>query len=148
MDYIKIRFVENRESAESEFRRTLDEMLRVANPRFTLSRHRWRPQIDIRETADEVIVVAEIAGVQREAIQLEVAPGSVKIFGIREGGVEPREGRYRLAEIPCGYFERTLPLPALVDTDRTTARYRDGLLEIRMAKRPLNRTHRITVQGG
>lgn len=148
MDYIKIRFVENPESAESEFRRTIDEMLRVANPRFCLSRHRWRPQVDIRETADEVIVVTEIAGVKREAIQLEVAPGSVKISGIREGGQQTGDSRYRLAEIPCGYFERTLALPALIDTDRTTALYRDGLLEVRLAKSPLNRMHRISVQGG
>ena len=148
MDYIKIRFMENPESAESEFRRTLDEMLRVANPRFTLSHHRWRPQVDIRERADEVIVVAEIAGVKREAIQLEVAPGSVKIFGIREDCAAAQDARYRLAEIPCGYFERILTLPALIDPDRTTALYRDGLLEIRLAKRPLNRIHRISVQGG
>ena len=51
MDYIKIRFVDNPEGVESEFRRTVDEMLRAANPRFTLSRQRWRPQIDIYETA-------------------------------------------------------------------------------------------------
>ncbi len=72
MDYIKIRFVDNPDSAESEFRRTLEEMLRVANPRFTLSRHRWRPQIDIYETREEVIIQAEIAGVRQEEIILEI----------------------------------------------------------------------------
>jgi HSP20 family protein len=148
MDYIKIRFAENPEGAESEFRRTLEEMLRVANPRFTLSRHRWRPQIDIYETPEEIIIQAEIAGVRQEEIQLEVAPGAVKISGTREGGARGEDARYRLAEIPCGYFERTLSLPALIDTKKAAAVYRNGLLEIRLAKRPLNLIHRISIQSG
>lgn len=148
MDYIKIRYVDNAEGNESEFRRTIDEMLRVANPRFTLSRYRWRPQIDIYETLDQIIIHAEIAGVQKEEIILEIAPGSVKISGVREGGAQEDDARYHLAEIPCGYFERTLSLPALINTETAAAFYRDGLLEIRLVKRPLNRIHRITIQGG
>jgi HSP20 family protein len=148
MDYIKIRFVDHQEGAESEFHRTIDEMLRVTHPRFTLARHRWRPQIDIYETADAVIIQAEIAGVRREEIHLEIAPRAVKLYGTREGGAREEEAHYRLAEIPCGYFERTLPLPALIDTETASALYRNGLLEIRLAKRPLDRIHKIVIQNG
>jgi len=148
MDYIKIRFVDNSDSAESEFRRTLEEMLRVANPRFTLSRHRWRPQIDIYETDEEVIIQAEIAGVRQEEILLEIAPGAVKISGTREGGAREEDARYHLAEIPCGYFERTLSLPALINTETAVAVYRNGLLEIRLAKHPSERIHKISIQRG
>ncbi len=147
MDYVKIRFVENPEGAESELLRTLDEMLRGANPRFTLSRQRWRPQIDIYETAEEIIIQAEIAGVQREAINLEIGSRAVKISGVRESCPRVEGARYRLAEIPCGYFERTLSLPTPIDTEKATALYRDGLLEIRLVKRPLDRVHRISIQG-
>ena len=148
MDYIKIRFVDNSDSADSEFRRTVEEMLRVANPRFTLSRHRWRPQIDIYETDEEVIIQAEIAGVRQEEILLEIAPGAVKISGTREGGAREEDARYHLAEIPCGYFERTLSLPALINTETAVAVYRNGLLEIRLAKRPSERIHKISIQRG
>ncbi len=148
MDYVKIRFVENPEGAESELLRTLDEMLRGANPRFTLSQNRWRPQIDIYETAEEIIIQAEIAGVQKDAINLEIGARAVKISGTREICPRGEGARYRLAEIPCGYFERTLALPTLIDTEKAAALYRDGLLEIRLAKRPLDRVHRITIQGG
>jgi len=148
MDYIKIRFVDNSESADSEFRRTVEEMLRAANPRFTLSRHRWRPQIDIYETDEAVIIQAEIAGVRQEEILLEISPGAVKISGTREGGAREQAARYRLAEIPCGYFERTLSLPALIDTETAEAVYRNGLLEIRLAKRPPDRLHNIIIQHG
>ena len=148
MDVIKIRFVKNPGGVDSEYRRALDEMLRLSNPRFTLSRHRWRPQIDIYETAEEIIVRGEIAGVPREGIELEITTGTVKISGIREGGAQGGGVCYYLAEIPCGYFERTLPLPALVDTETAAAVYRDGLLEIRLAKRPLDSTHRIDIHRG
>jgi HSP20 family protein len=148
MDYIKIRFVDNANYAESEFGRTIEEMLRVSNPRFTLSRHRWRPQVDIYETREEVIIKAEIAGVRQEEIILEISPGVVKISGTRSGRAREEEARYRLAEIPCGDFERTLSLPALIDTGTAAAVYANGLLEIRLTKRPIDRIHKINVQHG
>jgi len=147
MDYIKIRFVDNPEGVESEFRRTVEEMLRAAQPRFTLSRQRWRPQIDIYETREEIVILAEIAGVPKEEINLEIGPRTVKISGAREGGPRAEDARYRLAEIPCGHFERNLTLPVPIDMETVKAVCRDGILEIRLAKRPLDRVHKISIQG-
>ena len=147
MDYIKIRFVESPEGIESEFRRSVEEMLCAAQPRFTLSRQRWRPQIDIYETRLEIVIIAELAGVPRDEIDLEIGPRTVKISGTRVGGLRERDARYRLAEIPYGRFERNLALPVPIDTDTAKAFCRDGLLEIRLAKRPLERIHRITIHG-
>ena len=148
MDVIKIRFVESQEGVESPLSRTLDEMLHLTNPRFTLARHRWRPQIDIVETTEAIIIRVEIAGVPREEIQLEISPRAVKISGIREACIREHNAHYHLAEIPCGYFERILTLPALIDTQSAEAVYQDGLLEIRLAKRPLDRIRRIDIQRG
>jgi len=147
MNYIKIRFVDNAEGVESEFRRSVEEMLRAAQPRFTLSRQRWRPQIDIYETREEIVIIAEIAGVPREEIGLEIGPRSVKISGSREGGPREEGARYRLAEIPCGRFARDLALPVPIDTETVRAFCRDGLLEIRLSKRPPDRIHKINIQG-
>ena len=147
MDYIKIRFVDNAEGIESEFRRTVEEMLRAAHPRFTLSRQRWRPQIDIYETRGEIVILAEIAGVTKEEIHLEIGPRTVKIYGTREGGPKEEDARYRLAEIPRGHFERNLSLPVPIDTETAKAVCQDGILEVRLAKRPLERVHKISIQG-
>jgi HSP20 family protein len=51
-------------------------------------------------------------------------------------------------EIPYGYFERSLVLPAPIDADQVDATYVDGLLQIRMAKLPLDEIRRIHVQNG
>jgi HSP20 family protein len=147
MDYIKIRFVENPGGIESEFHRTVEEMLRAAQQRFTLSQQRWRPQIDIYETREEIVVLAEIAGVPKEEINLEIGPRSVKISGSREGGPREDDASYRLAEIPCGYFQRELTLPVPIHMETARAVCRDGILEIRLAKRPLDRIQKISIQG-
>jgi HSP20 family protein len=147
MDYIKIRFMNNPEGVESEFRRSVEEMVRAAQPRFTLSRQRWRPQIDIYETREEIVILAEISGVPREEIHLEIGPRTVKISGTREGGPRGEDARYRLAEIPCGRFERNIALPGPVDIETVRAVCRDGILEIRLAMRPLDRVYKISIQG-
>jgi HSP20 family protein len=147
MDYIKIRFVDSPEGVESEFRRSVEEMVRAAQPRFALSRQQWRPQIDIYETRDQIVILAEIAGVPREQINLEVSSRTVKLSGAREGGMQEECGRYRLAEIPCGRFERGIALPVPVEPETARALYRDGILEIRLIKRPLDRVHKINIQG-
>jgi HSP20 family protein len=147
MDYIKIRFVDNPEGVESEFRRTVEEMLHAAQPRFTLSRQRWRPQIDIYETREEIVILAEIAGVPRDEISLEISPRTAKISGVREGGPREEGARYRLAEIPCGHFERNLTLPVPIDMEKVSAICRNGILEIRLTKRPLDRVQKISIQG-
>ena len=97
MDYIKIRFVDNADFAESEFYRTVEEMLRVSNPRFTLSRCRWRPQVDIYETRDEIVIQAEIAGVRQEEILLEISARGCE--NIRYAGRRRAGGR---GPIPSG----------------------------------------------
>jgi HSP20 family protein len=148
MEYIKIRFVEDPEATESEFYRTLDGMIRGADHRFTLFRHRWRPQIDIYETAEEIVIRAEIAGLRQEEIHLEISSSAVKISGTRTGGPCEQDAHYRLAEIPCGTFERTLTLPVPIDTESAAALYQDGLLEIRLVKRPLAAVQRISIRKG
>lgn len=74
MEYIKIRFVDNQEGAEHNLLRTVEKMLNLAQPRFAFSRQRWRPHMDIYETGEEIFVLAEIAGIQGEGIDLEVSP--------------------------------------------------------------------------
>ena len=98
---------------------------------------------------NEEAVGAGIArsGVKREEIHLEVSRRAIKIYGKRDQKALLGTSRYRLAEIPYGYFERSLNLPAGVDGERVEATYRNGLLEVRMAKLPPEgeRIQRITI---
>ena len=82
------------------------------------------------------MITAELAGVNRDDIHLEISSQAVKISGKRAERVHGERSRYHLAEIPYGYFERTLSIASTIDTEGVTARHADGLLEIRIPKLP------------
>lgn len=137
MSYIKIRFHNDRSFIEREIQEALDGMLRISgSPVFSIGESTWRPHADLYETQEEIILRVDLAGVQRENIHLEVSRTAIRIHGVREQQVIPGTTRYRLAEIPYGYFERHLALTAVVDPDRIDATYNNGVLEVRMVKKP------------
>ena len=148
MDYIKIRFTNDFERLSSEFEKTCEEIFHSINTSFSLTERVWKPQMDIYETLDQIIIRAEISGVNKENLEVEICSRAVKIYGHRTEIPCASNATYRLAEIQYGKFERTLFLPSLVDTDTISSSYQDGFLEIRLAKRPLEKTHKIPISDG
>lgn len=137
MNYIKIRFRNDRSMIEREIQDAIEDMFSLTHPTmFAMGEHTWRPHTDMYETTGEILVIMDLAGVKREEIHLEVSRKAIKIYGKRDQQALLGTTRYRLAEIPYGYFERHLTLPVSVDGDRIEATYKDGLLEIRMSKLP------------
>ena len=148
MDYIKIRFGNGFDQLSSEFEKTIQDMFRSVGPMFACSECTWHPQMDIYETPQEIIIRAEIAGVEKEDLDVEINRKAVKISGIRAEMPPSGNGTYRLAEIQYGEFERTLFLPAPIDTEKVTAAFSNGFLQIRLLKLPLDKIHRIPIADG
>jgi HSP20 family protein len=145
MEYIKIRFGKNLGEMQGRLQRTLDDMFRRVNPMLVLPEQTWRPQMDIYETAKEIIVVGEISGVRKEDVVVELDKNAVRISGIRRGVPRVPGLSYHLAEITYGKFERILLLPSPINPENVTASCTDGLLRISMAKKGRDRVHRIRV---
>lgn len=145
MSFIKIRFADDMGDMNSELRKSIDEVFTLINSTFAVFQNVWRPQVDIYESPDEIMIVTDIAGVKTEDLYVEVHRRVLRIYGKR---VTPARGnmRYHLAEIPYGYFERNLSLPLPIDTESIAATYADGILQIRMAKLPLGGVRRIRIQ--
>jgi HSP20 family protein len=148
MEYIKIRFIKDFDQLGSKFEKTIEDMFRSLNPRFTLAERTWKPQMDMYETPDEIIILAEIAGVDKENLELEISSKAVKIQGKRTEKFRLENASYRLAEIQYGSFERILYLPALIDTEVVSASTNNGFLQIRLAKKPPERPHLIPIEDG
>lgn len=144
MDSIKIRFGGD----FNNFENGMDNLFRDLNPVFALSEHTWKPQMDIYETPAEIIIQAEIAGVSKEDLEVEINSKAVKIFGNRSEMPHMENTTYRLAEIQYGRFERTLFLPAPIDTDKVNASYLNGFLKIRLTKLPREISHKIPIADG
>jgi len=94
----------------------------------------WEPAVDIYETATEVIVVAELAGVNQSDIEIMIDNNSLVIRGRRkEVALHGRRNYYQM-EIHAGPFERRILLPARIDHDKTKASHENGMLEIVLVK--------------
>ena len=150
MDYIKIRFGNDFDQLASKLDKTFEEMFRsrLMSPMFTSSERTWSPQMDIYETQDEIIIQAEIAGVDKENLEVEINSKAVRIYGKRSEMPLIKNATYRLAEIQYGKFERILFLPTPVDTEVVTSSYSNGFLKIRLSKLPVDVTHKIPISDG
>ena len=133
MEQIEIRFGDHIETPTTE-EKSFDEMFQSVNPMFCFSKRVWRPQMDIFETREEIIIQAEMAGVQKENMVVEMSDKAVKISGLRKSCQPDPTATYRLAEIQFGQFERVLYLPSVIDMDKVSASYANGFLELRLGK--------------
>ena len=89
----------------------------------------WIPAIDVHETVEEYVITAELSGLAREDVHIQVGDGQVQISGQRREPDIPYE-QYHRVERGHGTFTRTFKLPLPVDAERVTADLRDGVLTI------------------
>jgi HSP20 family protein len=101
----------------------------------------WTPNVNLYETGDAYLVCVDLAGVNKEKIEIEVANQQLKIQGQRavpvqtnEEGETPRV-RVHLMEIDHGSFKRQVELPHDVHQEQITATYELGLLWIQLPKK-------------
>ncbi|HEX6972622.1 MAG TPA: Hsp20/alpha crystallin family protein [Limnochordia bacterium] len=106
----------------------------------------WQPRVDIAETDTEVIVRADLPGVEPENIDVRVQGQSLTLKGEVEQTTESEERGYHQIERRWGSFFRQLSLPAPVDPDSAQASYRNGVLEIRMQKERRAVGRRLEIQ--
>ena len=145
LDVIKIRFAAEFEDLSNDLERTIEDMFRSLNPVFSLAERSWKPSMDMNETSEQIIILAEVAGVDKDDLEVEISSKAVRIRAMRPARSWGADATYRLAEIQYGRFERILFLPAPIDPEIVSAAYTNGLLEIRLAKLPLEAARSIPV---
>jgi HSP20 family protein len=94
----------------------------------------WTPAVDLTELADRYEIVVELAGVQREAIEIYMENRQLIVTGWRADPSSFPKVRVYQMEIEQGRFRRRILLPDDADTERMAARCRDGLLRIQIPK--------------
>jgi HSP20 family protein len=90
----------------------------------------WSPQIEVSEREGNLVVRADLPGVKREDVEVNVDNDVLTIRGERRQEHRETEGGYRRTERSYGTFFRQLPLPEGVDRDQVQATYQDGVLEV------------------
>ena len=94
----------------------------------------WRPATDVLETAAEIVVMVELAGVDHEQLDVLLFEDALIVEGERRLPAHAA-GVYHAAEIRQGQVRLELPLPAAIDPEQVNAHYERGLLEMRLGKR-------------
>lgn len=92
------------------------------------------PKVDVRETDQEVDVIAELPGMDEDDVEVSAADGALIIRGEKESEAEDRDEDYVLRERTFGYIERVVPLPDNLELDNAEATFKNGLLTIRIPK--------------
>ncbi len=113
------------------------ERLSAAGP------HGWAPAVDLCETAEAFIIRAELPGVSREQVRINVHEGRLTLQGRREARVACEH--YHQVERGHGEFSRTFALPSSTDADAITADLADGILTVVVPKAAGTGPRRVAV---
>lgn len=106
----------------------------------------WSPALDIEETESSVIVRAELPGMKKDDIKVSVTGDQLTISGERRHEAEEKGKTFHRIERAFGKFQRSLILPADIQTDKVKASYKDGILELNMPKSEKAKSREITIQ--
>ena len=132
-----------------------DEMNRMFNQFFRAGNgeeagwglRTWTPPVDMYETDDAFILKAELPGVSKDEVHVEIHQNTLILRGERKHEAEVKEDSYHRVERAYGRFERSFVLPTLVDQEHVQATYHDGVLELRLPKSEAAKPKRIAIQG-
>ena len=95
----------------------------------------WSPAVDIFETETEIMVKAELPGIERKDIALNLDNNVLTLKGERKFEKETRQENYHRIERSYGVFSRAFSIPAIVDEEKIRADYKDGILTIALPKK-------------
>lgn len=105
----------------------------------------WNPKVDIYDEDNHIVVKAELPGVDKNDIVVDIKDRVLTLKGERSTDNEVKEDDYYRKERSYGRFERRFALPGDVNTDDIKAEYKDGLLKIDIPKPEQDKPKQITV---
>ena len=105
----------------------------------------WRPIVDIYDTEKSIIINAELPGVTKDSITLDVKENILILKGERKSEEKVRNENYYRKERCFGTFERAFTLPSAIDPAKITANFKDGILKVEIPKPEEKRPKQIKI---
>jgi HSP20 family protein len=106
----------------------------------------WIPAVDILEDENQLILRADIPGVDLAKIDIRLENGTLTLKGQREFERKDDKTGYHRVERHYGQFARSFTMPETVDPEKVTAEYKNGVLQITLGKKELAKPRSIQVQ--
>jgi HSP20 family protein len=105
----------------------------------------WNPAVDIFENDNEIVIKAELPGMEAKDIELGLENNVLTVKGERRFEKETKEEHYYRVEREYGRFSRSFSLPAAVKEDKITAEFKNGLLKIALPKKEEGKSKLIKI---
>jgi HSP20 family protein len=108
----------------------------------------FAPALDVMDHGNEVLLRADLPGLEQKDVRIELSDGNLTIRGERKNEQQGHDDRYDWVERWQGAFVRTIALPSGVQADKIEAQFKNGVLEIHMPKRQDAAARRIDIKTG
>lgn len=105
----------------------------------------WNPVVDIYETENETVIKADLPGLKKEDISINIEDNVLSVSGERKTEDEVKKENYYRRERSYGMFKREFTLPSTVDHEKIKADFKDGVLKIEIPKPEEKKPKTITV---
>lgn len=122
-----------------------DSLFRPDRREDPLAMGTWSPAVDMFEKDDKVVIKAELPGLDKNDISLDLQNGVLTLKGERKYENEVKEENYYRREMSCGKFIRSFSLPGDVDADKIKAEFQNGLLTVEVPKPEEHKPKQIPV---
>ena len=106
----------------------------------------WNPSVDVHEETDAYVVTADLPGIQKSDVKVTVDDNVLSLTGERKFEERAEQDGYRRRERSYGKFSRRFRLPRRVDAAKVDATFKDGVLEVRVAKSEAAKSRTIKIQ--
>lgn len=106
----------------------------------------WSPAVDIHETEDSFVVSADLPGLKKDDIQINVEDNTLTIKGEKKFEEKVPRDKYIRVERNYGTFVRSFSLPQNVDSAKIKATFKDGILDLTLPKREESKPKKIAVE--
>ena len=105
----------------------------------------WAPAVDILEKDNEIVLRADLPGIDPKDVDIQVQNGTLTLRGERKFESDVKEDNFRRVERVYGSFVRSFSLPQSVHSEKVGAEYKNGVLEVTLPKRPEAKPKQIKV---
>jgi HSP20 family protein len=112
-----------------------------------IGRGAWAPSVDIYENKDQIVLEAELPGMNQEDFDLSIENNIITLRGERKFEKTEESDNYHRVERSYGAFTRSFTLPQTVSGEGATAEYNNGVLRVTLPKREETKARRIQVSG-
>lgn len=123
-----------------------ESMRRFRFSDFELPATGFTPAVDIYETDESIVVKAEIPGVEKGDVKIEVKDNELLLKGEKRVEKDVKDENYHRIERVYGSFQRSFSLPQNVDKDKIKASFKNGVLEIKLPKKEEAKPKEIKIE--